>query len=166
MSETNEQQASGSAAMNQRDLRQVIAGRTGRKRDELLSPRLLRVLVIDDDRDTSESISRLVKLWGHQVHQVNSAQAGLEVAVAYRPDLLLLDISMPIMDGCEMARQLRLDPRLDGCFIVAITGYGDEEQRTRCRKAGVDLLLVKPVDSLVLESLLALEGNYVNRTPG
>ena len=165
MSEFNGQQASGSEATNRRDLRQAVATRIGRKRDESLPPRLLRVLVIDDDRDTAEGVSRLVKHWGHQVHQVDSAQAGLEVAVAYRPDLLLLDISMPIMDGCEMACLIRLDSRLDGCFIVAVTGYADDEQRTRCFEAGVDLFLVKPVDPVVLESLLDLEGNYVKRPP-
>lgn len=63
-------------------------------------------------------------LWGHDVRQVNTSRAGLKEAFAYRPDFVLLDIGMPMMDGCELARQLRLDRRLLGCFIVAITATG------------------------------------------
>jgi CheY-like chemotaxis protein len=156
----------GSEGMNRDYLRQSVVNRIARQRGESSPPlRPLRVLVIDDDVDTAESMSRLVKIWGHEVRTVNGAQAGLDLAVGYRPDLLLLDISMPVMNGCQLARQLRLDPRMDGCFIVAVTGYGEESSRNRCREAGVDLLLVKPVDPLVLESLLNLEGKYVNQPP-
>jgi CheY-like chemotaxis protein len=63
------------------------------------------------------------------------------------------------MDGCELARQVRSNKSLRGCFIVAISGYGNEDQRRRCREAGVDLFLAKPVNLEVLESLLKLEGD-------
>jgi len=125
-------------------------------------PRALRVLVIEDDADTAECMARLVRLWGHEVRQATSAPTGLEVAFAFRPDFVLLDIGMPTMDGFSLARQLRLDPRLQGCFIVAITGYGDAEQRRRSYDAGINVFLVKPVDHVVLETLLNLENDQVS----
>jgi DNA-binding response OmpR family regulator len=114
-------------------------------------------LVIEDDADTAESMARLIKLWGHDVRQATSARAGLNEAFAYRPDFVLLDIGLPTMDGCCLARQLRLDARLQGCFIVAVTGYGDAEQRRRAYEAGINLFLVKPVDTRFLETVLSLE---------
>ena len=125
-------------------------------------PRALRVLVIEDDADTAECMARLVRLWGHDVRQATAAQSGLKEAFAFRPDFVLLDIGMPTMDGCALARQLRLDSRLQGCFIVAITGFGDAEQRRRCYDAGINVFLVKPVDYVVLETLLNLENDQVS----
>jgi CheY-like chemotaxis protein len=151
--------------MNRRQLDQAFAERQYGPAAKVWEPRSLRVLIVEDDVDTAESMSRLVRLWGHDVRQANSSQAGLEEAFAYRPDFVLLDIGMPAMDGCALARQMRLDSRLRGCFIVAITGYGDSEQRRRSYDAGINLFLVKPVDPAVLETLLNLEGDYVNRTP-
>lgn len=158
MIESTNQTANGSEEMNRTTLRQALAEREQRPGAMAWEPRSLRVLVIDDDQDTAEATSRLIRLWGHDARNATSAQAGLEEAIAYRPDFLLLDIGMPMMDGCELARQLRLDARLQGCFIAVVTGYGSDQQRRHCREAGVDLFLVKPVDPTILESLLTLEG--------
>jgi CheY-like chemotaxis protein len=147
--------------LNRRGLDQAFTDRQFGPAAKVWEPRALRVLVIEDDADTAESMARLVKLWGHDVRQEASAQAGLNEAFSYRPDFVLLDIGMPTTDGCSVARQLRLDPRLQGCFIVAITGYGDAEQRRRCYAAGINVFLVKPVDHVVLERLLNLEGGLV-----
>ena len=117
------------------------------------------MLVIEDDLDTAESMSRLVRLWGLDVRQANASQAGLEEALDYRPDFVLLDIAMPGMDGCALARQLRVNPLTQGCFIVAITGYGNAEQRRRCYESGINVFLVKPVDLAFLEALLNLHGD-------
>jgi PleD family two-component response regulator len=73
----------------------------------LRAGRLLRVLVADDNRDAADSMSLLVKMWGHEVRQTYDGAAALEIAAAYRPDVLLLDISMPNMDGCQLAKRLR-----------------------------------------------------------
>lgn len=161
MFELSEQQRSCPEDENRRHLEQAFAERQVGPAPTAWEPRSLRVLVIEDDADTAECMTRLVSLWGHDVRQANSAQAGLKEAFVYRPDFVLLDIGMPTMDGCAVARQLRLDPRLQGCFIVAITGYGDAEQRRRCYEAGINVFLVKPVDHVVLETLLNLESGNV-----
>lgn len=153
----------GSEEMNKSRLRAALSTRRSAAPADARLTRLLRVLVIDDDQDTVESMCRLIGLWGHDFRRAYDTLAGLELAATYRPDLILLDLGLPLMDGCQMAREIRLDPRLQSCFIVAVTGYGDDEQRESCRQAGIDLLLVKPVDAVVLETLLELEGNYVNR---
>jgi len=157
-----QQQRSCPEDTNRRHLDQAFAERQYGPAPAVWEPRSLRVLIIEDDADTAECMARLVKLWGHDVRQTNSAQAGLEEAFAYRPDFVLLDIGMPKMDGCAIARQLRSDPQLQGCFIVAITGYGDAEQRRRCYEAGINEFLIKPVDHVVLESLLNLESDNVD----
>jgi CheY-like chemotaxis protein len=146
---------------NRTQLDQAFAERQFGPAAKSWEPRSLRVLVIEDDADTAESMSRLIRLWGHDVRQATSARAGLDEAFAYRPDFVLLDIGLPTMDGCALARQLRLDRRLQGCFIVAITGYGDAEQRRRSYEAGINLFLVKPVDPHFLETILNLEADQV-----
>ena len=153
----------GSEEMNKSRLREAISTRRSATPADARLTRLLRVLVIDDDQDTVESMCRLIALWGHDFRRAYDTLAGLKLAATYHPDLILLDLGLPLMDGCRMAREIRLDPRLQSCFIVAVTGYDDDEQRECCRQAGIDLLLVKPVDAVVLETLLELEGYYINR---
>ena len=161
VNELAQKQRSCPEDLNRSQLDQAFADRQFGPAAEAWEPRALRVLVIEDDSDTAESMARLIRLWGHDVRPATSARAGLNEAFAYRPDFVLLDIGMPTMDGCSLARQLRLDPRLRGCFIVAITGFGDAEQRRRSYDAGINLFLVKPVDPFVLEKLLSLESKNV-----
>jgi CheY-like chemotaxis protein len=147
---------------NRRALDHAFAERQFGPAAKVWEPRPLRILVIDDDVDTAESLARLVRLWGHEVRHASTSQAGLDEACGFRPDFVLLDISMPTMDGCAVARQLRLKPHLQGCFIVAITGFGDPELRREACDAGINVFLIKPVDYAVLETLLNLEGNDVD----
>ena len=161
VNELVQQQRSCPEDLNRHQLDQAFEDRQFGPAPRVWEPRALRVLVIEDDSDTAESMARLIKLWGHDVRQATSARAGLNEAFTYRPDFVLLDLGMPMMNGCSLARQVRLDPRLRGCFIVAITGYGDAEQRRRAYDAGINLFLVKPVDTLVLETVLSLEGKHV-----
>jgi CheY-like chemotaxis protein len=161
MIELAQKQRSCPEEVNRDHLEHAFAERQYGPAAKVWEPRALRVLVIEDDADTAECMTRLVRLWGHHVRQANTAQAGFEEAAAFRPDFVLLDIGMPTMDGCSLARKLRLEPRLRGCFIVAITGYGDAEQRRRCYDAGINVFLVKPVDHVVLENLLNLENDQV-----
>jgi two-component system CheB/CheR fusion protein len=117
-----------------------------------------RVLVVDDNRDSAETIAMLVELWGHEVrivHDGRTALTTLTEAPDWLPDVVLLDIGLPGIDGYEVARRLRQEPSLDGLLMVAMTGYGQERDRQLSREAGFDHHLVKPVDPARLQALLA-----------
>jgi CheY-like chemotaxis protein len=113
------------------------------------------VLVVDDNRDTTESLGLLLRLWGHDVRAAHDGPRALEAAKDYRPDVLLLDIGVPGFSGLEVAKRLRQDPAFGRTVIVAMTGYGQEEDRQRSREAGCNDHWVKPVDPAALEALLA-----------
>jgi PAS domain S-box-containing protein len=115
----------------------------------------LRVLVVDDNRDSAESIALLAEIWGHEVLTAHDGPSALETAAAHRPDVVLLDIGLPGMDGYEVARRLREGRGEGEMVLIAMTGYGMEEDRRRSREAGFDHHLVKPVDPEALRSLLA-----------
>jgi CheY-like chemotaxis protein len=127
--------------------------------------RSLRVLVADDNRDAADSMSVLVTLWGHEVRQTYDGAAALEMAAAYRPDVLLLDISMPKMDGCQLAKQLRRQTRFTETLLVAITGWADKTHRLLGQEAGFDHFLPKPVEPSMLEGLLLLQYDRLAESP-
>ncbi|HEV2855762.1 MAG TPA: PAS domain S-box protein [Thermoanaerobaculia bacterium] len=114
-----------------------------------------RVLVVDDNRDSVESMALLLQIWGHEIRTAYDGPEALAVAAEYRPDVVLLDIGLPGMNGYEVAQRLRELPRLERAVIVAVTGYGQESDRQRARRAGFDRHLVKPVDPAALQNLLA-----------
>jgi PAS domain S-box-containing protein len=113
-----------------------------------------RLMVIDDNKDAAESMSMLFELWGHEVICVYDGRAALETAAKYRPDAVFLDIGLPGMDGYEIAERFRELPESQRTVLVAITGYGQEEDRRRSREAGIDHHLVKPVSPETLHKLL------------
>jgi CheY-like chemotaxis protein len=117
-----------------------------------------RILVVDDNRDAAESLAMLLELDGAEVsvvHDGRAALAALEQACSGRcPDAVLLDLGMPGMDGVEVARRIRLDSRLAGLRIAALTGWGQESDRARTREAGFDFHLTKPADLGLLEAWL------------
>jgi signal transduction histidine kinase/ActR/RegA family two-component response regulator len=115
----------------------------------------LRVLLVDDNADGAESLAMLLRLWGHEVAVAHDGPAGLRSAAAQRPAVALLDISLPGMDGYELARRLRALPGLGRTMLVAMTGWGREEDRSRSREAGFDAHLVKPLELTALQELLA-----------
>lgn len=114
-----------------------------------------RVLVADDSRDSAESLGMLLELAGHEVRTVYDGQEALEAAVSFLPEVMLLDIGLPKLDGFEVAARLRQDRRLDRMLLVAVTGYGTDSDRDRARAAGFDHHLIKPVDPKVLRDLIA-----------
>ncbi|MGH7520239.1 MAG: ATP-binding protein [Gemmatimonadales bacterium] len=120
-----------------------------------------RILVVDDHHDAGDSLATLLRLLGHQVRTAYDGLAALDAAKAFRPEVVLLDIGMPGMDGYEVASKLRQDPTLEGLLIVALTGYGRDEDLRRSAAAGFDVHLVKPVDVGVLNTLLAQHGARV-----
>lgn len=116
--------------------------------------RAVHVLVVDDYPDNVETMAKLLRLDGHEVTVAYDGAAALQAAQAQRPDAVLLDISMPGMDGYQVARKLRAMFRDKPLLLIAITAYGFEEDRRRSEEAGFDLHLVKPVDPLKVEILL------------
>jgi CheY-like chemotaxis protein len=117
-------------------------------------PAPVRVLVVDDSTDNAETIATLVRLWGHQPRVACDGPAALAAARDFRPDVVLLDIAMPGMDGYEVARRLRGEAETASAVLVALTGYGQEQDRRRARAAGFDLFLLKPCDPESLRRLL------------
>lgn len=114
-----------------------------------------RVLVVDDNVDAAMMLATILARWGHQVHMVHDGPAAMQVVHSYRPEVLLLDIGLPGLDGFEIARRLRQESGLGGLVLVALTGYGREEDRRRSREVGFDYHLQKPVDLDALQGLLA-----------
>ena len=115
----------------------------------------LQVLIVEDQRDAAESLAELVRLLGYGADVAFDGEAALGVVAARAPDVVLLDLGLPGLDGFAVARRMRQLSGLDGKLIVALTGYGRDEDRARTREAGFDHHLVKPVELRELERLLA-----------
>ncbi|MCA1579802.1 MAG: MEDS domain-containing protein [Acidobacteria bacterium] len=115
-----------------------------------------RILVVDDNVDAAEGLSDFLRAHGHSVRTVHEGASAIEVAAIVRPEIVLLDIGLPDIDGYEVARRLREDGHLRRSLLIALTGYGQPRDRERSREAGFDHHLVKPVDLARLESLLEL----------
>jgi CheY-like chemotaxis protein len=115
----------------------------------------LRVLVVDDCRDTAESLQILLEAWGHEARAAHDGPSALRLASEFGPDAVLLDIGLPQMDGWEVARQMRKLPEGRGMFLVALTGFGYDRHRDRSLVAGCDQHLVKPVHPAELRRLFS-----------
>jgi CheY-like chemotaxis protein len=115
-----------------------------------------KILVVDDNVDAAATLATVLEMLGHRTHMVHAGPPVFEEALAFGPDLVLLDIGLPGMSGHEVARQLRADPRFDEVLLVALTGWGSEADRQRAHEAGFDHHLTKPVDLQALEPILRL----------
>jgi two-component system CheB/CheR fusion protein len=116
-----------------------------------------RVLVVDDNVDSLESMALLVRHFGHDVRVAHNGSQAVSTAAETIPEVILLDIGLPGMDGYEVARRIRAIPGLQPCRIIAMTGYGQETDRVRSRLAGFDDHLVKPVEPETLRKILRSE---------
>ena len=114
-----------------------------------------RVLIVDDNEDSANSLAMILKLGGHETASVYTAVDALQRAAVFKPDVVLLDIGLPGMDGYEVALKMRELPGLRDIRLVAVTGYGRSDDRLRAREAGFDDHLIKPVEYAVLERTLA-----------
>ena len=109
---------------------------------------------MDDNRDSADSLAMLLKLTGHEVHTAHDGLEAVEAAATFQPDVILLDIGLPKLNGYEAARRIREQQRDKGLTLVALTGWGQEEDRRRSEEAGFDAHMVKPVDLAALTKLL------------
>jgi len=135
----------------------AAAAAAPKRRDEEADPLeegARRVLVVEDNPDAADTLEDLLQAWGHATRTVRDGPRAAEAAREYQPDVVLLDLGLPGLDGYEVARRLRRLPELEGVLLVALTGYGDTEDERRAAEAGFDEHLVKPVDPADLRQIL------------
>jgi CheY-like chemotaxis protein len=113
-----------------------------------------RVLIVDDNKDAASSLGRLLTLLGHETHVVHDGPTALSAVPQFQPQVVFLDLGMPGMDGFETAAQMRAAPGGDRLSIVALTGWGEKEDRERTEHAGFAAHLIKPVNVDQLEAAL------------
>jgi CheY-like chemotaxis protein len=124
-----------------------------------------RILLGIPNEDSAESLTILLSLAGHERHTAYDGLEALEAAETFRPDMILLDIGLPKLNGFEVARKIREQPWGQAIMLVALTGWGQEEDRRRSREAGFNHHLTKPVDPLELTNLLASLGADISQKP-
>jgi CheY-like chemotaxis protein len=112
-----------------------------------------KVLVVDDSVDSAKMLALMLRLGGHDARTAYDGESALATAISFVPEVAFLDLNLPGMSGYELARRLRPEPTLDRLILVAMTGFGDDEDRQRTREAGFDHHLVKPADPQVVEKL-------------
>ncbi|HEX5760757.1 MAG TPA: ATP-binding protein [Thermoanaerobaculia bacterium] len=115
----------------------------------------LRILVVDDNRDAASTLGLLLELTGHEVRTAHDGLEAVAAASEFRPDVVLLDIGLPKLNGYEAARRIRRQPRGEGVVLIAITGWGQEEDKQQSKEAGFDQHIVKPVDPAALLKLIS-----------
>jgi DNA-binding response OmpR family regulator len=129
-------------------------------------PGALKILVVEDDSAVGDALTLFLRLAGHRVQLARTPAAALEAAAAGRPDVALVDLGLPDMDGCELATHFRRREELRQVVLIALTGQGDEASRRATAAAGFALHLVKPVDPDELHRLLAATGGPHSLSPG
>lgn len=117
-------------------------------------PSAIRVLVVDDNEDGAEMLAEILSIQGYSTRIAQDAPSALRVASEFSPQIAFLDIGLPIVDGYELAARLREIPELAKLHLIALTGYGQSEDRRRTREAGFHQHLVKPVDMSAIDAAL------------
>jgi PAS domain S-box-containing protein len=120
------------------------------------SARKRRILAVDDNRDSADSLAMMLRMMGHETRTAYDGLEAVQAAATYRPDVVLLDIGLPKMNGYEVARHIRQQPWGQRMILIAQTGWGQEEDKRRALEAGFDQHLTKPVEAAVLETLLGV----------
>jgi CheY-like chemotaxis protein len=128
------------------------AGNGGGNRTVYISPK--RLLVVDDNHDAAQMLSEVLQIYGYATRVAYNGISALEVAKSFRPDVALVDIGLPAMDGYQLARKLRQLPELRATRLFAVTGHGQLADRRRSAQAGFERHLLKPVDLKELRRLI------------
>ena len=114
-----------------------------------------RILVVDDNQDAANTLTMMLRTLGHEVHTAYDGLEAVQAAASFRPDVVLLDIGLPKLNGYETARHIREQPSGQKVSLVALSGWGQEEDKRRAKEAGFDYHLTKPVETAALQKLLA-----------
>jgi len=136
-------------------------GATGDVADKKLAPTPRRILVVEDNPAIAESMELLLQIEGHEVTLASDGQSALQAAAQFAPEVVLLDIGLPDMDGWELARRLRKLETTSKALLIAATGYGQPGDRIKSAEAGIDHHMVKPVDVDALRAHIANEKRHV-----
>jgi len=115
----------------------------------------LKILVVDDNPDSATSMAMMLSMMGHETRTAHDGEAALATAEQFRPQVVLLDIGLPKLNGYEVAQRIRQAEWGTAMFLVAITGWGQDEDRRRSEDVGMDLHMVKPVEPGALDRVLA-----------
>ena len=118
-------------------------------------PRRFRILVVDDNHDSALSLAMMLSIMGHETRTAHDGESAVETAESFLPDVVLLDIGLPKLNGYEVAQRIREESWGASMFLIAVTGWGQEEDRQRSSEVGLNVHMVKPVEPAVLEKLLA-----------
>jgi CheY-like chemotaxis protein len=114
-----------------------------------------RILIVDDEEDACLTLAEILASLGHEVKTAHDGQRALVLAGEFRPEVVLLDIGLPGLDGYEVARRLREQPAMGGALLIALTGYTRENDRKNAERAGFDQHLAKPIKIAALTAFLA-----------
>jgi CheY-like chemotaxis protein len=133
---------------------EAVASTAGSDQGEAPVPVRRNILIADDNQDALESLALMLRMEGHEVHCASDGEEALQLAGQRKPEIVVLDVGMPKLDGCEVARRIRAESWGRGAVLVALTGWGQEVDRRRSREAGFDMHLVKPVDPATLCDML------------
>lgn len=123
--------------------------------DNKVNNKTLKVLIIDDNKDLTEIMCDLIGFLGHKTFCSQDGKDGIAKAKEHHPDIIICDIGLPIMDGYDVARQLRKDDELKETFLIALSGYAGHEDRKKSKDAGFDRHLAKPADISAIERVIA-----------
>ena len=118
-------------------------------------PRRFRILVVDDNHDSALSLAMMLSIMGHETRTAHDGESAVETAESFLPEVVLLDIGLPKLNGYEVAQRIREQAWGASMFLIAVTGWGQEEDRQRSSEVGLNVHMVKPVEPAVLEKLLA-----------
>lgn len=124
----------------------------------------LRILVVDDNVDAADSLEQLLKRAGHAVRAMHGGLESVDAARNYKPDVMLLDIALPGLNGYQIAERLRSTPETKGIVLIATTGYGQDEDRQRAMQSGFDHHVTKPIDSHALGEILSAIADKTSST--
>jgi CheY-like chemotaxis protein len=128
--------------------------------------RSLKVLIVDDNDDACESLSLLLRMNGYDTHIAKDGPSALEAARLFDPEVAILDIGLPALDGYQVAKRLREQPATKNAVLIAVTGYGQDADKERSKEAGFDYHLVKPVDPEKLQQILTMLAYHQGESPG